>query len=210
MSTPNYFSPLPNIKYAQSINKAGIANYIMTKDFFRLMRVRDDIFKEDTLYRQYFVQNGQRPEQISYELYRDERYYWVILQINDIYDFWNQWPLNQVELETFIEERYGSKADDIAYYETPRITNDAGDVLLEGGLVVSEDFVFTYYPSPASNEIIQTARPIAVTNRQKEFNINDKKSSITVLAPRYIYDYEREWNNYARRLSDVESESYIP
>lgn len=210
MSTPKYFKPLPNLKYAQSINKAGIANYITTKDFFRLMRVRDDVFKADTLYREYFIQNGQRPEQISFEMYNDERYYWVILQINDIYDFWNQWPLDQVELERFITERYGSKADDVAYYETPRISNDAGDVLLEGGLKVSEDFVFTYYPNPSSNEIIQTARPIPVTNRQSEFKINDEKASINILDPKYIYDFEREWTKYARSLPDTESDSYIP
>ena len=69
MATPNYFQQLPNIKYAQSINKAGVANYVEMKDFFRLMRVRDDIFAEDTMYKEYVVQNGQRPEQISFELY---------------------------------------------------------------------------------------------------------------------------------------------
>ena len=69
------------------------------KDFFRLMRVRDDIYAEDTMYYEYVVQNGQRPEQISYDLYGDERYYWMILQVNDITDYWNP-QLDQVELET--------------------------------------------------------------------------------------------------------------
>ena len=209
MANPNYFEQLPNIMYGQTINRAGIVNYVKMKDFFRLMRVRDDIFAEDTLYREYIVQNGLRPERVAFELYGDERFYWVILQINDIDDFWNQWPLNQVELETFITERYGSAADDISHYETQEVKNDDGDVLLEGGFVVPQNFKFLYYPNPDSNDISLTSFPVAVTNRQKEFNNNDKKSSINVIDPKYIFDFEREYYNYARNLSDSISESYI-
>lgn len=210
MSTPQYFQQLPNIRYAQTINKAGVANYVEMKDFFRLMRVRDDIYAEDTMYYEYVVQNGQRPEQISYELYGDERYYWMILQVNDIYDYWNQWPLDQVELETFIKEKWGSKADDVAYYETPEVKNDEGTVLLEAGLVVPESFIFYYYPDPDSNDIMLSAMPSAVTNRQDEVKKNDAKASINVIQKKYVYDIEREWNNYARRLSMGESATYIP
>ena len=210
MSTPTYFQQFPTVKYAQSINKAGVANYVEMKDFFRLMRVRDDIFAEDTMYKEYFVQNGQRPEQIAFELYGDEKYYWIILQINDIYDFWNQWPLDQVELETYITERYGSEADAVSHYETVEVKNDAGDILMEGGMVVSENFVFYYHPDPDSNAVTLSSFPAAITNRQKEFNLNEKKASINVLNKKYIYDVEREWNNYARRLDSSYSEIFIP
>ena len=210
MSTPTYFQQLPNVKYAQSINKAGVANYVEMKDFFRLMRVRDDIFAEDTMYKEYVVQNGMRPERISFELYGDEKYYWVILQVNDIYDFWNQWPLDQVELETYITERYGSEADAVSHYETVEVKNDDGDTLLEGGFVVPENFIFYYRPDPDSSNVTLSSFPVAVTNRQKAFKENEKKASINVIDKKYIYDFEREWNNYARNLSGSTSETYIP
>ena len=210
MATPKYFQQLPNVKYAQSINKAGVANYVEMKDFFRLMRVRDDIFAEDTMYKEYVVQNGQRPEQISFELYGDEKFYWIILQVNDIYDFWNQWPLDLPELETFITERYGSKADDISHYETVEVKNDDGDTLLEGGFVVPENFIFYYRPDPDSSNVTLSSFPVAVTNRQKAFKENEKKASINVIDKKYIYDFEREWNNYARNLVDSKSSTYIP
>ncbi|GAH23493.1 unnamed protein product, partial [marine sediment metagenome] len=57
------------------------------KDYFNLARVREDIFKEDTLYNEYYVKNGERPDQISYEKYGTEAFYWVILQVNDIIDY---------------------------------------------------------------------------------------------------------------------------
>jgi hypothetical protein len=50
MSTPKYFRNFPNIQYAVSANKAGIPTYINIKDYFKLLKVRDDIFREETLY----------------------------------------------------------------------------------------------------------------------------------------------------------------
>ena len=47
--------------------------------------------------------------------------------------------------------------------------------------------------------------PSEVTNRQDEVKKNDKKASINVLQKKYVYDLEREWNNYARRLAQGES-----
>ena len=209
MTKPIYFQQLPDVLYGQTVNRAGIVNYVKMKDFFRLMRLRDDIFAKDTLYREYIVQNGLRPERVSYELYGDERFYWVILQVNDIDDFWNQWPLDQVELERFITERYGSTADDVSHYETQQVKNDDGDVLLEGGFEVPQNFKFLYYPNPDSNDISLTSFPVPVTNRQKEFAANDKKASINVIDPKYIFDFEREYFNYSRNLPDSTSDSYI-
>jgi hypothetical protein len=92
MSTPKYFRNFPNIQYAVSANKAGIPTYINIKDYFNLLKVRDDIFREETLYAPYTIQNGQRPEQISEAIYGDAQFYWVILQVNDITDYYSQWP----------------------------------------------------------------------------------------------------------------------
>ena len=46
MSTPKYFSYLPDVKYALSANKAGQITYAEMKDYFRMAVVRDDIFKK--------------------------------------------------------------------------------------------------------------------------------------------------------------------
>ena len=54
MSTPKFFSYLPNVQYALSANKAGQIDYAEMKDFFRSMQVRDDIFKQDKRGAPYF------------------------------------------------------------------------------------------------------------------------------------------------------------
>ena len=64
MTTPKYFSNFPNIDYAFKINKAGQPISCAIKDFFHLMKVRDDLYKYDTLYDNYYIKNAQRPDEI--------------------------------------------------------------------------------------------------------------------------------------------------
>ena len=198
MTTPRYFFDFPNIKYATSVNKAGIPNYITIKDYFHLLRPRDDIFREDTIYQDYIVKNGERPDQIAKEYYGDEQYYWIILQINEITDYWNQWPLSQYELDEFITRKYSTDQErlDTHHYETPEVTDVNGNVLLRAGLYVDANYQFKYRPDP-NDTIMKTAFPIEVSNRSFEYLLNREKSVIQILQPKYVYDYAREVQNYA-------------
>ena len=206
MSTPRYFFDFPNIKYAVSANKAGIPNYITIKDYFHLLKPRDDIYREDTIYEEYIVKNGERPDQIAYDYYGDEQYYWIILQINEIVDYWNQWPLSQYELDEFITRKYQSDAERLAthHYETPKVVDVNGNVLLREGLTVNKNYQFKYRPDPAL-PALKTAFPIEVTNREYEYLLNREKSVIQVLQKKYVFDYAREVQNYAYNLPKQES-----
>ena len=208
MTAPTYFRNFPNINYALRANKAGRVEGIQIKDYFNLLKVRDDIFREDTLYSPYRVKNGQRPDQISYDFYGDEQFYWVILQINDITDYYNEWPLSEDELTAFVYKKYGGAAGaaQVHHYETTPVYNAAEppELLLPGGLEVPQNFVFTY-PDGASTNVYKTATPVAVTNYQYERRLNDRKSQIFLLDKKYIWDYERDVRNYAINLDPVNS-----
>jgi len=200
MTTPKYFSYLPNVQYALSANKAGQIQYAEMKDFFRLATIRDDIFREDTIYTKYSVKNGARPDQISYELYGDEQYYWILLQINEITDYYNQWPLSDKELDEYVSKKYGTNgASEIHHYETVETFDSAGNLVLPGGLQVPEDFVYTY-PSEIGGTVYLTSLPLYVTNIGYERSINDDKSEIFALKEKYIQDYVREYKNYGRNV----------
>jgi hypothetical protein len=203
---PKYFYDFPNIKYAVSANSAGIPNYINIKDYFHLLKPRDDIFREETIYQEYIVKNGERPDQIARDFYEDEQYYWIILQINEITDYYNQWPLSQYELDEYITRKYQTDANALAthHYETTEVRDVNNNVLLRAGHSVPASFQFKYRPDP-NETFIATAFPIEVTNRTYEYKINDQKSVIQVLQPKYIYDYAREVQNYAYNLPQQES-----
>lgn len=209
MSFPKYFQDFRNIKYAISTNKAGIPSYINIKDYFHLLRVRDDIFKEDTLYTEYYIQNGERPENVSYRVYGDEQYYWILLQINDITDYYNQWPLSSSELEKFILKKYGSwsKASEIHHYETVETFDDNGNLVVPGGVVVAADYVHIYPNKPGSGEDVTelSSFPVPVSNVEYEQRLNEEKSRIVILKDEYISDYVREVSIYAQNLEPQNS-----
>ena len=206
-STPDYFKQFPDVDYALRVNSAGKSKNIKIKDYFRLTRVRDDIFSESTLYTEYIVKNGERPDQISYNIYGSEKYYWIILQVNDIVDYYNEWPLSQQELEKYIIDKYGSEqeAGGIHHWETVEVQLDDGSVVLPDGLVVPEDFKFTYTPDP-EQLIYLSSFPVAVTNREYEKRLNDDKENIVILDEKYLDDYVREVKLYAKNLPGEKSE----
>ena len=207
MATPKYFSYLPNVQYALSANKAGQIDYAEMKDFFRMAVVRDDIFKQDTVYTKYTVKNGTRPDQIAYELYGDNQYYWIILQINEIVDYYNQWPLSDKELDEYVAKKYGNNgAGEIHHYETVETFDSDGNRVLPGGLEVPESFVYTY-PSEIGGTVYLTSRPDYVTNVGYERALNEKKSEIFVLKKKYLQDYVREFKNYG--LNAKQQQSFI-
>ena len=206
MGTPKYFSNFKNIDYALKIDKAGNTTNIKIKDFFQLMRLRDDVFREDTLYTEYVVQDNETPDQVSRKFYEDEQFYWVILQINGITDYYNQWPLSTYELEQYIIRKYGIEGSGEAHhYETVEVKDSKGHILQHAGHKVTADYRFLYVDSNDPT-IELTAIPSEITNRQYEFDLNAEKGRIQILDPEYILDYAREYENFTLRQPGKKSE----
>lgn len=210
MSTPNYFSKFPDLRYAVGVNKAGQGTFIKIKDFFKHAVVNTKQYPRDVIYYEYNVVNGMRPEQIAYREYGDEKYYYIVLQINDITDYYSQWPLSTYELERYIDKKYGVQgyANNVRHYETVETKNKDEFTVLEGGLVVSEDFEFPYRSSDNSN-VILISKPGAVTYREHEYKINEEKSRIQLLNKSLVFKYETEMLDYVEQFRGTVNESDI-
>ena len=207
MGKPNYFSNFPNLEYTIEADHAGNLTHLEIKDYFHLLRVREDIFAEDTLYTNYYVVNGERPDQVSYKNYGDERYYWLVLQVNDIVDYYNQWPLSSVEFEKFVVNKYGSfdAAHDIHHYETIEEFDADGNLVLPKGIVVHKDYRYGYRIS-RNDDDLKYSYPREVSNWEYEHELNEEKANISIIREEYIPDIMRDIKNYARELRKVSSE----
>jgi len=211
MASPNYFKNFQKVQYAIKANRSGNIEYMDIVDYFHLSTIREDVFAEDTLYTPYVVQNNETPSQVSYKQYGDEQFYWVILQINGITDYYNEWPLSQGELEEYIYRKYGGVLGGGAthHWETPEVLDADGNLLLNEGLVVPEDFVF-YYPAEVDGEkTTLSAFPSSVSNSTYERRLNEEKQHIQILDPQYVYRYNREAKYNSRNAKPSKSEINI-
>jgi len=207
MASPKYFSYLNDLKYAVNIDKAGHANEINIKDFFNLVRIREGIYKKETIYTSHYVKNGERPEQISYDLYGTEAYYWTVLQCNDIVDYYNEWPLSQVELNDYILKKYGGYegAGEVHHWETQEVLDERGVLVLPKGMYVHEGFTYEYRPNPTI-PVYRTSFPAAVSNADYEQRVNEEKSNIQVINQIYISDIVRDFRNWGRLRKEAYSQ----
>jgi len=207
MASPKYFENFPNIKYSVSANRAGKLEYINIKDYFRTAILKEEFIANKVLYKEYVIKNGERPEQISYEQYGDEQYYWVILQVNNIVDVYNEWPLSQYDLEKHIENKYGVEgAGDIHHWETVETLDTEGNLMCPAGLVVNENYIFYYNDAEG---VTLSSLPVGISNRQYELRVNEQKERIQIMDPKYVYDYLRDMKNYAKNLDSQVSEISI-
>jgi hypothetical protein len=221
MALPDYFNQFPELEYLTGINNAGIGTFTKTVNLFRTANLKETVFKYATFYYDYVIQNGEKPEDVARKEYDNDGLYWLVLQINNIVDPYQQWPLSDEDLDNYILNKYGSwaAAESISHYETLETKNTAGDVVLPAGLRVASDYIFYYHPDPHNKVeddgewVLLSSLPIPVSYAEQERRDNDKKKTISLLDRKYIPDYIRELRRYLGVLdtkkSDVDLSKFL-
>jgi hypothetical protein len=102
-----YFANFPKIVYDFDLSKG--TDYRVVTDITRNVRVRKQILENITLYDYYDIAEGETPEIISEKIYGTPYYHWVIMLVNQRYDYVNDFPLSQLELDSYINNKYGNK-----------------------------------------------------------------------------------------------------
>lgn len=179
---PHYFSNFPQIQYTlPSLNQVNTVT-----DVTRRFVIRDFYKKNLFSFFKYDIIEGQRPDNVAYDLYGDTTLDWLILLPNEILDPYFQWPLSQNQLNDVIRKKYGSVSTAMAqvhHYEQiiqPRteLVNSDGEkiVISERTLQVDQ----TTYISLAANAKRQ------VTAYDYELAKNEKYRTISIIDAAYV------------------------
>lgn len=76
-------------------------------DVFRKVKINPLFLDDITFYTYYTIPNGERPDSVSYRLYGKIDYHWTFQLLNPwLLDMRQDWPMNTIELEHYIEEKY--------------------------------------------------------------------------------------------------------
>jgi hypothetical protein len=213
-----YFTYVPDLEYLNR-NLEGVSSinkFIRTKNLFRRVKLRDDIFGNINFFDRYKVIGDERPDNVAVKLYGDETLDWVILLSNNILNIQSEWPLSQRSFDSYLTEKYGSGIDNlddiyniifngVHHFETIEVRDSSGVIQLKEGIIftpISSGFSANppfpnfrlQYTDPGetgsgtqSNIVLDGTNIFrAVTNYEYEIRLEEAKRNIFVLKPRYL------------------------
>ena len=79
-----YFNKVPNLLYLKYTSNPYDGQWIEIKNIFSRIKIADNIKDNVTAFDDYFIEDGDRPDSISFEMYDDPGYDWTILLMNNI------------------------------------------------------------------------------------------------------------------------------
>ena len=172
-----YFSRFPTMIYDMKNDN----NYKLLPDILRRVKQRNAIKSGQFIFDNYDVIDGEKPEDIAYKWFGDAQLHWVILMTNNVTNRYYDWPMNSVQFQAMLEDKYDNP-DGIHHYE---ITKDSGRTTGRG-------------PNDYSHKVevtSDTTNALSISNREYEEREQDKKRSIRLLDRKYLGDFIDEFNN---------------
>lgn len=104
-----YFKEFPKIKYLLDPAKRGSSDvYVLLTDVTANVRFKKEIIDKITLYDYYIMKEGETYEMVSEKLYGTPEYHWILMLLNDAYDWKKDVALPMLEFEEYIKDKYGS------------------------------------------------------------------------------------------------------
>jgi hypothetical protein len=135
-----------------------VTKALILTDITRNIRFRRDVLSNITVYDYYDIVEGETPEIIAERIYGNAMYHWIVMLVNDRYDYLADWPLTQANLDQYVIDKYGANATAIHHYENAN------------GVIVSSD-----YPSA-----------VPYTNADYEEEVNESKRRIKIISKQLL------------------------
>ena len=86
-----YFRNVPNFEYVSRTSDNNISEYDTVKNLFKRGKLRDDIFGDLTFFTKYQIVGDDRPDNVAFEVYDDEKLDWLVLLSNNIINVQTEW-----------------------------------------------------------------------------------------------------------------------
>ena len=167
-----YFAQFPSTIY----DSVGDENYKLVTNLLKRVAIRSKVKVNTLFFDTYDVKEGETPEIIADKLYDDPELHWIVLMVNDITDRYHQWPMNQNQFLTHINDKY-TNISGTHHYE---ISQTSGDTTVK--LNIGTDN--TDYPTAT-----------LITNYEYEQERQDTVRKIRLLSPEYVTDFVEEFKS---------------
>ena len=200
----SYFRELPNVAYQSNLlHKISSREYVVIKNLFRRVKIRDEIKDQVALYEKYTIRDGERPDTIADKLYGSPELDWIVVLSSGITNIKSEWPLSNRDVYRYAEGKYGTELNAVHHYETLKVNDSKGRLVLPAGQIVNKEFTI---PAPyegnytavgayedteySGNSDINPV--IGISNFEYETRENEKKRKIELLKSNYVGQFVRE------------------
>tara|TARA_B100000131_G_scaffold253568_1_gene247650 strand:- start:803 stop:1420 length:618 start_codon:yes stop_codon:yes gene_type:complete len=188
-----YFSNIPNLLYLKYTQNPFDGQWLEIKNIFSRIKVVPDEIGTVTVFDDYFIADGDRPDTISYEMYDDPNYDWTILLINNMISLYNDWPKSKHALDEYVTHKY-QDTEGIHHYEAIE-QKYKGNVVVSGGMKVDEAY---QYVTPEGLTLTKAQSRVGITNYTYEIDINEKKREINLIKPDLIPQFNQMFKEKMR------------
>ena len=184
-----YFDQLPTVFVADSGQEEKV-KYKEVKNIFRRVILPEKMAKYATLFNEYYIPDGMRPDMVAQKFYGDSELDWIILLSNNITDIYTQWPKRENALNDYVANIYDDP-DSIHHWETIEVKS--GDIVIaKGGIEVNESYRGIDIDGDALSKE-QSVYP--VTNYEHESYLNEKSRLISIPTSRLVDFYEEQFKD---------------
>jgi hypothetical protein len=124
-----YFTNFPKIYYDFPQDATSTSLQILT-DITTNVRIRKAVLENITLYDEYDMKDGETPEIVAEKVYGNPELHWVIMLVNERYDYLKDFPMSNLELEQYAIDKYGQdNLNDVHHYEVNGIIAEARAII---------------------------------------------------------------------------------
>lgn len=152
-----YFSNFDTFPYDFEIN--GQRKVLMVSDITKNVRFRKEILANIVLYDEYDMKDGETPEIVAEKVYGNAQYHWIIMLVNERFDYIADYPMTYDALLNYVKDKYGEDQ-----------VNAPHHYVNSNGFTVDE---YQFGATP-------------VSNLQYEERINESKRRIKIVSPNLI------------------------
>ena len=185
---------LPDVYYNISKSPTDVT-LLIGKNLWRRAEILGEYRNSLSLFEEYIVQNGEKPEDIAYRAYRNPFYGWTILVANDIVNYYEQWPRSTQQLNEFVTDKY-SNPGAIKHYVTTELKDNNGNMIVPAGKVVPSTYSVSYFDGTST----VTASPVtSVSNYTYETELNAEKEKVQIIRPELIEEFVKAYYKVSTR-----------
>lgn len=112
-----YFNNFPTLLYEfPNVGEDKTNKNVLVQDITKNIRFKKEFIEKLPLTETYKIEDGDTPEIISEKLYDTPLYHWIIMLLNQRYDYINDFPLSSRELDAMVNTKYGNTRDMIHHF----------------------------------------------------------------------------------------------